>query len=47
MSWRLWPQRIFALPEERPAHRSALRRHALTMVGLVGTAFVLAVVGLT
>lgn len=43
VSWRLWPRRVFALPEERPAHRAALRRHAMAMVGLVGAAFVLAV----
>lgn len=43
VSWRLWPRRVFALPEERPAHRAALHRHAMTMVALVGTAFALAV----
>lgn len=44
VSWLLWPRRIFALPEERAAHRAALHRAALALVGLVGTAFVLAVV---
>ncbi len=44
VSWRLWPRRVFALPEERAAHRAALHRAALALVGLVGTAFVLAVV---
>lgn len=43
VSWRLWPRRVFALPSERPAHRAALHRHALTMVALVGAAFALAV----
>ncbi|WP_166354741.1 hypothetical protein [Phytoactinopolyspora limicola] len=47
VSWRLWPRRVFALPSERPAHRTQLRRHALLMVALVGTAFVLAVVAVT
>lgn len=43
VSWRLWPRRVFALPAERPTHRAALHRHALTMVALVGAAFALAV----
>ena len=43
VSWRLWPRRVFALPEERPAHRTALHRHAIAMVALVGTAFALVV----
>ena len=43
VSWRLWPRRVFALPSERPTHRAALRRHALTMVALVGAAFALGV----
>ncbi|WP_129665235.1 hypothetical protein [Phytoactinopolyspora endophytica] len=47
VSWRLWPRRVFALPEERPLHRLVLRHHALTMVGLAGTAFVVAVTTLT
>ncbi len=47
VSWRLWPRRVFALPPERPAHRRALRHHALALVGLVGTAFVLGVAALT
>lgn len=47
VSWLLWPRRAFALPDEWPAHRSALRRHALAMVGLVGGAFTLAVVAAT
>ncbi|NDL57536.1 hypothetical protein [Phytoactinopolyspora mesophila] len=47
VSWRLWPRRVFALPEERGGHRAALHRHALLMVGLVGAAFVVAVVAVT
>lgn len=47
VSWALWPRRVFALPEERPAHRAALRRHALALVGLVGAAFVAAGAALT
>ncbi|TDE02442.1 hypothetical protein [Jiangella asiatica] len=46
VSWRLWPRRVFALPSERPAHRAALRRHALFMVALVGGAFTAAVTAL-
>jgi hypothetical protein len=42
VSWALWPRRVFALPDERPAHRAALRRHALALVALVGTAFAIA-----
>lgn len=47
VSWRLWPRRVFALPGERPAHRTALHRHALAMVALAGAAFVLAVLAVT
>lgn len=47
VSWLLWPRRAFALPDEWPVHRAALRRHALAMVGLVGGAFTLAVVAAT
>lgn len=43
VSWRLWPRRVFALPEERPAHRAVLRRHAVAIVALVGASFVAAV----
>lgn len=44
VSWRLWPARVFALPEERPGHRRALRRHGIAMTGLAGASFVLAAV---
>lgn len=46
VSWQLWPARVFALPDERPGHRALLRRHAVAMILLVGTAFVVAVVRL-
>lgn len=39
VSWRHWPARVFALPEERPALRRALRLRAWTMLVLVGAAF--------
>lgn len=45
VSWRVWPKRLFALPgEERTALRSALRRAAYTLTGLVGAAYALGVV---
>lgn len=44
VSWRLWPARVFALPDERPAHRRALRTRAFAMTALVGTSFVLAAI---
>jgi Flp pilus assembly protein TadB len=40
VSWRGWPRRVFALPDELPAQQARFRRVALTMVALVGTAFV-------
>ncbi|AYY14697.1 hypothetical protein EF847_20385 [Actinobacteria bacterium YIM 96077] len=46
VSWRLWPRRVFALPEERPAHRRVLHRHAVTMIALVGVTFTLAVLAI-
>lgn len=39
VSWRHWPVRVFALPQERPALRRALRIRAWTMLVLVGAAF--------
>lgn len=44
VSWRHWPARVFALPQERPALRRALRLRAWTMLVLVGTAFAAALV---
>jgi len=43
VSWRHWPRRVFALPEERPAMRHQLRMLASTMTVLVGAAFVIGV----
>jgi hypothetical protein len=39
VSWRHWPARVFALPEELPGFQSRLRRLAWTMLVLVGAAF--------
>ena len=44
VSWRHWPARVFALPQERPALRRALCLRAWTMLVLVGTAFAAALV---
>ena len=43
VSWRGWPRRVFALPEELPAVQARFRRVALAMAGLVGLAFVLGI----
>lgn len=42
VSWRHWPRRVFALPEEVPCYQRALRIRARIMLVLVGTAFVIA-----
>jgi F0F1-type ATP synthase assembly protein I len=42
VSWRHWPARVFAVPSELPAFRSALMIRAWTMLGLVGSGFVIA-----
>jgi hypothetical protein len=39
VSWRHWPARVFALPEELPGFQRRLRRLAWTILGLVGAAF--------
>ena len=44
VSWRGWPRRVFALPEELPAVQRRFRRVAILMCGLVGLNFVLGVV---
>lgn len=44
VSWRAWPKRIFALPDELAALQRQFRRVALTMFGLVVLAFVAGVV---
>ena len=43
VSWRHWPRRVFALPEERPALHRQLRRSAMAIALLVGAAFALGV----
>jgi hypothetical protein len=43
VSWRHWPRRVFALPDERPALRRQLRVLATTMTLLVGAAFAIGV----
>jgi uncharacterized membrane protein len=42
VSWRHWPRRVFALPEEVPGYQRALRVRARAMLVLVGTAFLIA-----
>ncbi len=44
VSWRHWPQRIFATAAERPALQRRLRLLATVMLALAGTAFALGVV---
>lgn len=41
VSWRAWPARVFALPDELPALHRRFRRVALLMTALIATAFVL------
>jgi hypothetical protein len=43
VSWRHWPRRVFALPDERRGLRRQLRVLATTMTVLVGAAFVIGV----
>jgi putative copper export protein len=42
VSWRHWPARVFARPEELPRFRRQLRAQALAMLTLVAAAFVIA-----
>jgi hypothetical protein len=44
VSWRLWPRRIFALPEEVPAVLRSFRIAATTLLALVAAQFVLGAV---
>jgi hypothetical protein len=44
VSWRAWPRRVFALPDELPAEQARLRRVALALLLIVGLAFMLGVV---
>lgn len=39
VSWRHWPARVFALPEELPGYQKRLRVLATVMLGLVGAGF--------
>lgn len=41
VSWRGWPRRVFALPDELPALQRRFRAAALAMLALVGAAFAL------
>jgi hypothetical protein len=43
VSWRGWPMRVFALPEELPALQARFRKVAVTMFALVASGFVLGV----
>lgn len=43
VSWRGWPRRVFALPEELPRLRRTFDLVALAMVGLVGASFAIGV----
>jgi hypothetical protein len=44
VSWRMWPARVFAMPDELPAHRRRFRVVAWTMATLTGVATVAGVV---
>ncbi|GAA1039046.1 hypothetical protein GCM10009557_56670 [Virgisporangium ochraceum] len=44
VSWRGWPARVFALPEELAPLQRRFRRTAIVMTALVGLAFALGVV---
>jgi hypothetical protein len=44
VSWRGWPRRVFALPEELPGLQRRFRAVAVTMFALVGAAFALSIV---
>ncbi|MFF0266565.1 hypothetical protein [Kribbella sp. NPDC004536] len=44
VSWRHWPQRVFATAAELPGLQRRLIRLATAMLGLAGTAFTLGVV---
>jgi hypothetical protein len=39
VSWRGWPQRVFALPDELPALQLRFRRIAIAMLALVALGF--------
>ena len=41
VSWRLWPARLFALPDELPAFQRRLRAVAIPPTGVVGAGLAL------
>lgn len=43
VSWRLWPARVFALPEEIPGWQRRFRIVGATLLGLVSAEFVLGI----
>ena len=43
-SWRLWPARIFATPDEIPAFQRRFKLVGFTMILLVGTDFALGII---
>jgi uncharacterized membrane protein len=43
-SWRLWPARIFATPDELPGLRKSFRRVAIVLLTLIAAASVLGIV---
>lgn len=45
VSWKLWPQRIFATPEEVPRFQRLFRWVALVMISLVTIEFVISIAG--
>ncbi|MGH3657615.1 MAG: hypothetical protein ACRDUA_13240, partial [Micromonosporaceae bacterium] len=47
VSWRGWPRRLFALPDELPPLQRRFRQIAIGLVASVGTAFVLGVAAAT
>lgn len=45
VSWRGWPRRVFALPDELPAQQRVFRRVAVALAVVVGAAFTVGMVG--
>lgn len=45
VSWRGWPSRVFALPDELPALQGRFRSVAIAMLVLVGASYALGVTG--
>jgi len=44
VSWRMWPARLFALPEEAPHFQRRFQRVALVMITLAAASFALGVI---